>query len=387
MLYTNDEFEVIADYFQTQYSLAYQEILEKIGAHIQEIGKMTPSDAHQLQQITAYGTDIQEIDNILMKYSKKSKKEMKSVYEDIAQNGYDFAKKFYLAKELVQVPIAQNAPLQNMLASLWKSAQGILENYSSTTTMGVIDRTGAFVPFREQYTRMVDDAVLLVTTGTQDFTSAMRPRLQEMLQSGIRVRYESGRTRELYSAVRMNVLEGCNQIWMQTQEECARQYGSDGVEISAHALCAPDHLDIQGKQYSKEEYERVNASLARKIGTNNCHHHTFPILLGVSQPAYTSSELKKIRDMSTKKVSSGNWTGTRYEASQRMRRYEYRLRQEKAKKSLYDAVGDKDNSTIVQKRIRELNSQYKSFCKDVDLKPRQDRTRIPTVKTPQNVQV
>lgn len=384
MLYTNDEFEVIADYFQTQYSLAYQEILEKIGTRIHEIGSMSPSDAHRLQQITAYGTDIQEIDEILRKYSQKTKKEMKSVYEDIAQNGYDFAKKFYVAKEIIQVPIAQNVPLQNMLASLWKTAQGILENYSSTTTMGVVDRTGVFVPFREQYTRLVDDAVLLVTTGTEDLATAMQPRLREMLQSGVRVKYESGRTRELYSAVRMNILDGCNQVWMQTQEECARQYGSDGVEISAHALCAPDHIDVQGKQYTKTEYEKLNNSLARKIGTNNCRHFAFPIVMGVSQPAYTKDELKQIRDLSTKKVSSGNWTGTRYEASQRMRQYEYRLRQEKAKKALYAAAGDTHSATIAQKKIRELNSQYKSFCKDVGLTPKPNRTRVPAVKTPKN---
>lgn len=382
MLYTNDEFEVIADYFQTQYAMAYEEILEKIGARIQEIGKMTPSDAHQLQQITAYGSDIQEIDAILRKYAQKTEKEMKSVYQDIVSNGYDFAKKFYIAKEMVQVPLSQNIPLQNLLASLWESAKGVLENYSSTSVMGVVDRTGAFVPFREHYTRMIDDAVLLVTTGTEDYTTAISSRLKEMLKSGVRVKYESGRTRELYSAVRMNVLDGCNQIWMNTQEECARQYGSDGVEISAHALCAPDHLDIQGKQFSKAEYEKLNSTLARPIGTKNCRHVALPIVLGVSQSAYTDDELKTIRELSTKTVSSGNWSGTRYEASQRMRRYEYTIRQERAKNALYDAAGDKDAATLSRKRIRELNAQYKNFCKDVGLTPKPNRTRLPKVENP-----
>ena len=41
--------------------------------------------------------------------------------------------------------------------------------------------------------------------------------------------------------------------------------GADGWEISAHPAPAPDHALYQGRQYSKEEYDRINNSLARKI--------------------------------------------------------------------------------------------------------------------------
>ena len=33
-----------------------------------------------------------------------------------------------------------------------------------------------------------------------------------------------------------------------------QRFGSDGVEISAHAISAPDHLPVQGRQFSNEEF-------------------------------------------------------------------------------------------------------------------------------------
>lgn len=379
---TNDEFEILADYFEYQYFQAYEEILKNIGKRIKEIGKMSPSDAHALQQVTAYGADIQKINDILQKESKKSQKELAKVFQDVAQDGYDFAKKFYDAQGIPQVPIAQNAQLQALLSSLWNTGKGIFENFSSTSTIGVVNRNGVFVPFQEYYVRAVDDAVILVTTGTKDFNSAISSTLKELLKSGVRVKYESGNTRELYSAVRMNVLEGCNQVYIQTQQECGRQYGADGVEISAHGLCAPDHIHIQGRQYTKEQYEKLNASLARPIGKLNCHHFAFPIVMGISPPTYSKDELKKITDLSNAIVSSGGRQMTRYEASQAMRRYEYTLRQKKAEKALFEASGDADAAAIANKRIREVSAQYKKFCSDTGLTPRSYRTRLPKVQSP-----
>lgn len=377
MKFSQEEIEAIADYFQTRYFLAYQDILKLIGKRIAEIGKMSASDAHVLQQVTAYGVDIQEIDRILKENSKKSEEELKRIYLELMKEGYDFARQFYDAKDVVQPPLMQNEPLKQHLSALWEVSRQVMDDFSGTSTMGIVNSQGVFVPFREQYIRLIDDAVLLISTGTQDYQSAINDKLKEILKSGLRVQYESGRTREVYSAVRMNVLEGCTQVWMETQEECGRQYGADGVEISVHALCAPDHIHIQGKQYTKEEFEKVNSGLERPIGKMNCGHFTFPIVVGVSEPAYTNQELKHINNMSTAIVSSGGKQMTRYEASQVLRRYEARLRAEKAKKTLYEAVGDTHNKMISNKRIRELSAQYRKFAADTGLTPRPERTRLP----------
>lgn len=375
----NDEFDIIADYFQNQYYLAYEEVLKKIGKRIKDVGHMSASDAHALQQVTAYGADIQEIDAILKKQAEKSQEEMQKVYEEIANNGYEFAAKFYDAKGVLQVPISENIPLQNTLTALLKTGSELMQNFGNTSSLGVVNRRGVFVPFREHYVRMIDDAVLLVSTGVKDYNSAISSTVKELLNSGIRVKYESGYTRDIYSAVRMNILDGCNQVWLKTQEECGKQYGSDGFEISAHGLCAPDHIDIQGRQFTKEQYNRLNSTLQRPIGKMNCRHFAFPIVIGVSPPTYTEEELKQVNNLSNAIVSSGNWSGTRYEASQVMRRYESRIRQQKAQSAFFGAMGDDAQKAIANKKVRQLSSEYRAFCANTGLTQRRNRTSMPKI--------
>ena len=43
------------------------------------------------------------------------------------------------------------------------------------------------------------------------------------------------------------------------QQEVGERFGADGVEISAHYPCAEDHVDIQGRQFSNEKFEKLNS--------------------------------------------------------------------------------------------------------------------------------
>ena len=68
--------------------------------------------------------------------------------------------------------------------------------------------------------------------------------------------------------------------------------------------------DIQGRQFSIEEYEKLeNGDIAidykgnkydgadkRHIGEYNCYHKIFSIVLGVSKPEYTDKQLKEIQE-------------------------------------------------------------------------------------------
>ena len=66
------------------------------------------------------------------------------------------------------------------------------------------------------------------------------------------VQYESGHTRRVDTAVRMNVLDAMRRMNQRAMEEVGREFGADGVEIDAHMLCAEDHLPYQGQQFSNE---------------------------------------------------------------------------------------------------------------------------------------
>ncbi len=85
--------------------------------------------------------------------------------------------------------------------------------------------------------------------------------------------------------------------------------GADGIEISAHVLCAEDHLPYQGKQYSNKDFERIQASLDRPFGQWNCKHTMYPIILGVSDEA----ALQQYRDNSNALIDIGGKVRTRYQ--------------------------------------------------------------------------
>ena len=187
--------------------------------------------------------------------------------------------------------------------------------------------------------------------------------------------FDSGYSRRLDSQVRMNLLDGVRKLNMAMLEQTGKEFGADGVEISAHALCAPDHQRIQGKQYSLAEFERLNRSLDRPIGELNCHHFTTPIVLGVSKPVYSASELREINKRSNAKVSYGGKTYTRYEASQRQRQLETAIRYAKDERDACVAAGDKLGATQARKKSAALTAEYKRFSDAAGLTKRLERTR------------
>ena len=119
------------------------------------------------------------------------------------------------------------------------------------------------------------------------------------------------------------------------QEQISQQnhddMGADGWEISAHAASAPDHEPIQGKQYSDKEYTALNNSLIRRIGTLNCGHAAYPIILGVSEPQYSEEELEELRQQNEEGITFEGKHYTMYEATQSQRRLERAMRSQKRK--------------------------------------------------------
>mgnify|MGYP001026916303 FL=1 len=212
--------------------------------------------------------------------------------------------------------------------------------------------------------------------GTVDYHTAVRSTVKDMAKSGLRrVTFDSGYSRRLDSQARMNILEGVRRLNGEMMEETGRRFGADGVEISAHSLCAPDHIDIQGRQYRKAEWDRINSGLKRPIGTLNCHHYATPIIYGVSRPVYSPKELAEINRRSTEMVE---WKGrkmTRYEASQKQRQLETAIRYAKDERDAMTAAGDKLGAAQARKKSAALGREYKAFCETTGLTPRPERTR------------
>ena len=354
-----------------------QYVVERICKRIQKIGKLTVQDASKLYSAIEFaGADLQAIQKELARIMGLNEKALEAMFEDVAAENVDFANTYYKARGMETLKdYTENAALRSFVKAAKRTAADGVTNLSSTTMIGF--KSGKRVlPLREYYIQTIDKAITFAQTGTVDYYTAMRSTVKKMARGGLRrVTFDTGYSRRLDSQVRMNLLDGVRQLNMQMLEQTGKEFGADGVEISAHALCAPDHQHIQGKQYSLAEFERLNRRLERPIGELNCHHFTTPIVLGVSKPVYSASELREINKRSNAKVEYKGKSYTRYEASQRQRQLETAIRYAKDERDACVAAGDKLGATQARKKSAALTSEYKRFSEQAGLTARLERTR------------
>ena len=260
------------------------EILEKIGTAIKTISTLTPSQAYQVSQILKYGGSYEEITRKLAKVSGKNVQEIYEIFEEVAKSNKQFAKDFYKYRGIDYIPYSKDIALQNQVRSLATLTANTYINIANISVIGLI-QDGQFKQLQQAYYDTIDKAILSVSQGKQNFYSSMRQTLKELGGNGL-VQYESGRTRRLDSAVRMNILDGIRQLNKETNKRFATEYDADGVEISEHENPAPDHADIQGRQFSNEQFENLESGTIatdykgnkydgadrREIEQYNCYH-------------------------------------------------------------------------------------------------------------------
>lgn len=386
--------EKLADILVQRINELNTSILKKIGSTIKTMSTLSVSEAYKLQQMLKYGGDIQEIAKELSQMTGKSIQEIYEIFEQVATNNKQFARKFYEYRGMDYIPYKQDIALQNQVKSIATLTADLYKNISNTTGIGFLfkDISGQiqFKNIMQSYDEIIDRGILAITQGKDNFYSVMRNTLKEIGGSGL-VLYESGRTRRLDSAVRMNVLDGMRQLNNETSKRFGAEYDADGVEISVHLNPAPDHADIQGRQFSNEEYEKLEDGLEaidykgrkydgadkRQISHYNCYHKIFTIVLGVSEPEYTDKQLKEIQQKNTDGFEYEGKHYTNYEGTQLQRRIETEIRKQKDINILAKASGDDTLVNESQSKIRQLRNKYDKLCQVSELQPQKRRMSVP----------
>lgn len=347
--------------------------IKLMAKQIKEIGKLSPSNLFRLQQMSKMQQNIDSIEYMLAQETGKTLDELDKVLELSGLSVYKDAYELYVAHNRIQIPFRQNQNMLNYIRSVQSLTHNTFMNMSNTTVI--------FEPYRN----LVDVAIDAISNGIDSYNNIIHKQLTDSTlplnlryaDEGLKVTYASGLTRRLDSAVRMNVLEGVRQVNNGIREKAGEEFGADGVEVSAHALCARDHIDIQGKQFSKKEFELRNEELRRHISTCNCKHYTFPIILGISKPTYTDKELRQYRENSEKPVNINGKEMTKYQATQVQRNMETAIRKQKDKYIFADTMSDTEMAEKIKNNINQLQSQYNSISQQAGLSPKMDRTYVP----------
>lgn len=366
-------------------------ILKEIGESIKEIGTLKPSKAYQLAQQLQYGGSYNKIVNKIKEITGLNEKQIYEIFEAVAKDNQFFAKKFYDYRNVDFIPYEQNIALQNQVRAFAKlTAENYINFMDTSAFMTIENGKKVFTPLSKIYQKIIDKAVLSISMGQEAYETTMRKTMREIASSGIRcVDYATGYHRRLDSAVRMNILDGLRQLSNEMQKQFGEEFDADGVEITVHQYPAPDHADVQGKQFSKEEYENFQNELPAKdyqgtmhihkhrpISAMNCYHSAFSIVLGVSKPQYTNEQLEKINKENKKGFEFDGKKYSLYEGTQLQRQIETKVRQFKDRHIGAVAMGDMEEAGILQGKIRQLTNKYNALCVISGLKPKKIRMTV-----------
>ena len=351
--------------------------LQKIGRDVARIGSLNNYRDAQLIAVKMTGESVAEITRELSKASGMTESDIEKLYDDAARYDYEFSEQFYFDRE--QVPYKENETLQRTVKALTKAAQDNCYNLSHSYAFALRDRDGRvrYTSLAAGYKECIDKAVTAVKLGTTDFKAEMRRILKQYADSGIRVvDWKSGYSQRIDTAVRRNIMDGLRQVRNETQRIIGQEFGADGYEISAHANPAPDHADIQGRQYSFADFQALNESLERKIGTLNCYHTLRAIILGISRPVYSEEELQEFKRKSNELIDIDGKKYTRYECTQLQRKIESEIRKLKDRKEVLKAAGDDVGVRECNRKIRLLKDKYNEITQKAGLDAHYDRMNV-----------
>lgn len=355
-------------------------MLSVLSKRIRDIGQLSISDAYMLANSVEMGADINKITAELAKQTGKNIADIYPLYNAIGGGILRNARKLYDIQGIPYIPYVQNIRLQQQV-KVWRDITvGNFINISKTTGFSLPDYTGSKIWYRLSagYQHAIDQAVLQVSSGIQTYSESMYRMIRQYADEGIKTMdYPSGYSRRLDSAVRMNLLDGVRQVNMGIQDQIGQEIGANGVEISAHPLCAEDHLPYQGRQYTNEEYEQLNNLLERPIGTLNCRHFAFNIVLGISSPAYSKSQLAEFKKESNKKIEYRGKTYTKYEMTQLQRKIETAIRHQKDYQMVAKNLNDKNAIGKAQQNITNLTNEYRSLSRQAKIRTEMERMRVP----------
>lgn len=365
-----EEIEALRDAATDLLRPVIEYLLRDIAERIAKAGQLTATAQYETWKLQQLGVSQRDLRTYLKKALRVSNAKLRQLLTQSAEAGYNYD--LSSLPTVRAIPFEENEAVQQIVRAVIAQTQGTLENL--TQTLGMVDPYGNVNPLRDTYRKCMDYAFEQVSSGAVDYNTAIREATRNLAAKGVEfIDYESGVTTSLEAAVRRNIMGALGLMQEQISQHNHDQHGATGWEIDAHSNSAPDHEPIQGKQYTDAEYEALNNSLVRRIGTLNCGHSAHPIVYGASVPQYTPEELEEMRQKNEKGITFRGKHYTGYEATQKQRRLERAIRAQKRKILIDKATGDAEKLETDQIKLQLLQQEYKAFSKAAGLRMQHER--------------
>lgn len=372
-------------------------ILEDIGKRIKEIGELKASDLEKIRKLKEYGADVNHIMAELERITELNKKDIEKMFVTVARCDENAMSELAKITGKAIIPFAKNKKLQAFVAAMAKQTADTYINLSQNTGFMIYKgKNKVFTSMSETYSEIIDRAVIAVTTGSEDYYTAMRKSMRDLADSGVRtvykplegragevVDYASGYSRRLDTAVRQNILWGAKQCYQGIMDEVGSSFGADGYEIDYHPNPRPSHAEMGGRMYAIGRGKKVNGIYYPSISTvqhllddYNCLHTKTPVILGVSVPTFDDAELKRLKAKDKKTIEYEGKEYTGYEATQMQRKLETSMRHAKDRQKIAAAAGDDILRREEQAKLNVLSHKYKDFSEAAGLPTKAERAAV-----------
>jgi hypothetical protein len=374
----------LADVVTLRQEQLNQYVINIIAKRVKELGTLTPSDVYKLERLLKSGADVRKINAEIARITGLQIKDIKQIIKQVANDNYIGAKPYFDYRHKAYIAFEANTELQRVIDAVTRQTLESYENLSKAQAFMIRDLKNPSklipMPISKAYYSVIDEAVQASQQGVVDYSTMMRRTIQQLADSGIRhVEYnsETGKhfSQRLDTAVRRNILDGIRAINQGVQDIVGEQYGADGKEISVHQFSAPDHEPVQGRQFTNEEYEKLQnampfqdvngkhySAIERAIGTLNCRHFTYSIIIGVNKPNFTEAQLNAftIKNNAGYTLPNGKHM-TMYECTQKQREYELKIRQLRERQIALKTLGDIQGAKATDAKISRTIAEYKAF--------------------------
>lgn len=357
-------------------------VIKEIVRRLKNAGEWTGSAEMQANLGVSTGVSVNEIILAIKKSLKISDQELAALFEELGATGLLQFNERLTGSGIDPIKIEKFPRLEQITKEAIYQTQGTLHNF--TNSMGFSVKTVSGMRFMEMaawYQNALDVAMLKVSTGVQDYNQAIRQIIKEMAQSGLRiVDYSTGYSCGIDVAVRRALLTGLNQMATEHALEVGNILETDLVEVTAHSGARPSHAIWQGKVYKLHGRTSQYPNLAEATGYGsvsglkgaNCRHSFFPYVEGMPR-TYSDEQLMVI---DPPPFSYKGKVYTRYEATQKQRAYERRIRALKRELVAYDAAGLEEEFKEASNLLYRTRRYYERFSEVENLRVKNERHQV-----------
>lgn len=380
-MFTPNEIEAVPEYFSKLYRDLQLNIMTDVVQRLSINQEITSTADWRINRMYELGASKRQIKKYIKDTLDLSTQEINHLYKDVIRKGYARNENLYKTKGKPMIRFEDNKPLQQLITAVKEQTATECKNITQSLGFAVRqpDNTLKFESIADYYQNVLDKAATDILSGTFDYNTVLKKKVKEMTDSGLRtVDYASGWSNRIDVAARRAVMTGFNQIVAHITEENAEKLDTDYFEITYHIGARPTHQPWQGRVYSKQELETVcGYGTVTGLKGANCYHDFHPFFKGISKRTYSDDELDRMNKEENTPKKYGNKQYTTYEALQRQRKLETKMRAQRQEIKLLEEGGAaEEDITAAKSRYRVNSAEYTRFSKAMGLPQQRERVTI-----------